>query len=167
MPIITNKVGGHKNEAALRNVVRYITGSRFYKTGNTRGILGNSAQDIIKGFDFTKQMYDKEDGKQVSHIIIGTHHEGIIEDELTEIAETALDYFYEKGFQCCYALHGGSYESPGYTHVHMAVNTVNFKDGKRLYETYGVTSALKNHLAERFDSYDWSSVNDKSPDWKE
>ncbi len=160
MPILVNKVGAHRNEDALDRVVYYMMTSGFFKRGNCRGVLGYSIPDIIRDFNFVKQMYDKMNGKQVDHTIIGTKGEGLIEDELIEIAETALDYFYKTGFQCCYALHRGSHEDSQYLHVHMAINTVNFQDGKRLYESYGVTSGLKNFLKIQFASYQWCSAND-------
>lgn len=38
-------------------------------------------------------MYDKTDGKQVNHFIIGTEDEGISVAQLYYIAEVAADYF--------------------------------------------------------------------------
>ena len=54
-------------------------------------------------------MYDKTDGKQVNHFIIGTEDEGISVAQLYYIAEVAADYFFscitdkyedQKSFQC-------------------------------------------------------------------
>lgn len=70
---------------------------------------------------------------------------------LLAVAEATLDYFYCLGFQRFYAVHGGSNDDSGYWHLHFAINTVSFRDGKRLYETYSVTSGLRNHLALQFD----------------
>ena len=42
-------------------------------------------------------MYDKTDGKQVNHFIIGTEDEGISVAQLYYIAEVAADYFFSQG----------------------------------------------------------------------
>lgn len=167
MPIIVNKVGAHRNEDALSRVVYYIMTSDYFEIGNCRGVWEYSPLGIISGFDFVKGMYDKTDGKQVAHLIIGTKHEGMIGDELIEAGEAALDYLYGSGFQCCYGFHRGSAEDPGYLHLHMAVNTVNFRDGKRFYESYNAVSGLKNYLATLYNSYQWSSKYDNSRFWEE
>jgi len=166
MPVVINKVGAHKNEDALENVVYYMINSQFFKVGNCRGVLEYSAPGIVDGFRFTKEMFDKTDGKQVAHIVIGTKNEGLIEEDLIDIAEAAQSYFYDNGYQSCYALHRGSCEDPDYLHIHMAVNTVNFQDGKRLYESYSVTNGPKKFLQEQFNAYEWSSINDNSSCWE-
>lgn len=166
MPIIVHKLGAHRNEEALRNLVYYMLSSEFFKGGGSRGIFGYSAESIIQNFEFAKQMYEKTDGKQVAHIIIGTEKEGLIEEELMGIAETAMEYFFSSGFQCCYALHRGSVDNQGYLHVHMAVNTVNAQNGRRLYESYSVTGELKTVLSAQYSGLYWSSVNDSSATWE-
>ena len=50
-------------------------------------------------------MYDKTDGKQVNHFIIGTEDEGISVAQLYYIAEVAADYFFSQGYQCFYVIH--------------------------------------------------------------
>ena len=88
------------------------------------------------------------------------------EAQLMEMEE-ALDYLYGNGFQCCYAFHRGSGEDPGYLHLHMAVNTVNFRDGKRFYETYNAVTGLRNYLATLYNSWQWSTAYDNSGVWEE
>jgi hypothetical protein len=166
VPVIVNKIGTHRNEDAVQRLAYYMSGSQFGITCGGCGILMDSADDVIKSFEFTKQMYEKDDRKRVSHIIIGTKHEGIIIEELTEIAQAAANYFYQKGFQSFYVIHRGSMEDADYLHIHLAVNTVSFLDGKRLYESYGITSDLRKSLSMTFEKYTWSSVNDSSTSWE-
>lgn len=166
MPVIINKVGGHRNEDALSRTIQYMISSNFFRGGNGRGIWGYSIPDIINAFQFVKEMYNKTDNKQVDHIIIGTKQESIIETELIEIAEAALNYFYSVGFQGCYAFHRGSNEDGNYLHIHMAINTISFVNGNRLYESFSTTSGLKNYLMAQYNAYQWRSVNDNSPLWE-
>lgn len=93
MPVILNKVGEHRNQDAIELLVRYMLGSKFYWRYGSRGLIADSQENIIQGFSYTKQMYDKTDGKQVNHFIIGTEDEGISVAQLYYIAEVAADYF--------------------------------------------------------------------------
>ena len=144
MAIIINKLGEHRNEDALLNLLSYMTSSPFYTRGNCRGCMSNSIRDIIIAFEFTKEMYKKTDRKQVSHMIIGTENDEVTAEGLIVIAEATLAYFYNQGFQCFYVIHSGSNEKFDYWHIHIAINTINFMNGKRLYETYAVTSTSNN-----------------------
>ena len=166
MPVLINKLGEHRNEDAIQLLLNYMITSSFYIASNCRGCIGSSVQDVVSSFAFTKQMYDKADRKQVSHIIIGTKNEEITVEGLLVIAEAALNYFYSQGFQSFYVIHSGSNDDSGYWHIHLAVNTINFRDGKRLYETYSVTSDLKNYLALQFNELQWFSINDNSTSWE-
>lgn len=166
MPIVINKLGEHKNEDAVQRLLNYMIGSPFYLAANCRGCIGGSVQDVMVSFTFVKQMYDKADRKRVSHIIIGTKKEEVTAEGLLAVAEAALNYFYCQGFQGFYAVHSGSDADLGYWHIHLAINTINFRDGKRLYETYSVTSDLKNYLALQFSELQWFSINDNSTSWE-
>ena len=167
MPLVINKLGAHRNVEAVTALTNYMTKSDFFGGYNSRGVIGNTAESIIEGFEFTKRMYEKEDRKQICHMIIGTKREGICLGEMWEIAETAVDYFYRMGFQCFYAIHKGSSSDPDYLHVHLAVNTVNFVSGNRLYENYGCVSAVRNVLQQQFNKYNWRSINDSGTYWEE
>lgn len=105
MPVILNKVGEHRNQDAIELLVRYMLGSKFYWRYGSRGLIADSQENIIQGFSYTKQMYDKTDGKQVNHFIIGTEDEGISVAQLYYIAEVAADYFFSQGYQCFYVIH--------------------------------------------------------------
>lgn len=105
MAIIINKLGEHRNEDAIQLLLNYMITSSFYIASNCRGCIGSSVQDVVSSFAFTKQMYDKADRKQVSHIIIGTKNEEVTVEGLLVIAEAALNYFYSQGFQSFYVIH--------------------------------------------------------------
>ncbi len=160
MPELIYKQGSHRNEDALDNVINYMFDSRYAGVHGGRGIFGYSTQGIIEDFEFTKQMYEKDDRKQVTHIIIGTKNEGLCELDMIERAEAASEFFYDKGFQNVYVIHTGSRSDPRYMHVHMAVNTINYMDGKRLTETYSNSSELYNHMKDTFEDDHWKLIND-------
>lgn len=165
MPVIINKVGEHRNQDAIELLVRYMLGSKFYWRYGSRGLIADSQENIIQGFSYTKQMYDKTDGKQVNHFILGTEDEGISVAQLYYIAEVAADYFFSQGYQCFYVIHSGSEDSPNYHHIHFAVNTINYMTGLRLYETYMVVTEIKNYMKAEYPEYSWHAINDDSLSW--
>lgn len=166
MPIIINKLGAHKNTDAVENVIHYMCSSPFAMDCNGRGVLTYSPEAVMNGFAFTKQMYDKADRKQVAHLIIESQKEGFCIEEIRDVAEAAVNYFYSNGFQCFYVIHYGSYDNFDNMHVHLAVNTINYRDGKRLTETYSVTSNFRIAMETIFQDYSWHSVNDSSSNWE-
>jgi len=133
-----------------------------------RGVILENTETVIMGFQTIKALYDKDDRKQVAHIIIGAaEKENMTVEEMLKIAECASEYFYKKGFQNYYVLHFGSDFNPGYLHIHMAVNTVNGYNGKRLYENYSSSYDLKGSLALQFNEYPWSVIRDNGRVWEE
>lgn len=167
MPVIVNKIGAYKNEDAMEHLIFYMTSSNFRWSCNGCGVMEEEARSVINAFTFTKQMYGKQDHKQVAHFIIGAKEYGITPSDLFLMAEAALDYFWKIGYQCFYVIHKGSEESAEYLHVHLAVNTINYRNGYRLSDNYGVISELRNTMQEQFGTYNWSSFNDTRVDWEE
>lgn len=168
MPVIINKIGNHRNEEALPYLIHYMSTSCYAKYCGGRGIVIGDYEAAILGFRMVKNFFDKDDRKQVAHIIIGTNEkDGLIIDNIIEIAEYTSKYFYQKGFQSYYVIHCGSDENPNYTHIHFAVNTINFNNGIRFYETYGNTYKLQKALEAEFQNSKWFSVNDSSQIWEE
>lgn len=166
MPVIVNKLNAHRNENAVGNLVNYMLRSPFANGSAGRGVCTDSADAVINSFSFTKQMYYKDDRKQVAHLIIESQTEGLVLTDMKEIADGAADYFYHNGFQCFYVIHNGSHDNKRNCHIHLAVNTINFFDGRRLYETYSVTSDFRNAMMQMFPGCKWFSVNDSSTSWE-
>lgn len=166
MPVIINKLGAHKNEDAVNHVVGYMLYSKFAIYYNGRGVFMDSPDSVIESFEFTKKMFYKEERKQVAHLIIGSQKEGLGVDGRIYVAEAALDYFYQNGVQCFYVIHNGSHDNEQNCHIHLAVNTINYKDGKRLTEADSVTSEFRIAMEQAFENYKWHSVNDYSEYWE-
>lgn len=168
MPVIVNKIGEHKNADAVTFLINYMSSSPYAGYAGGRGVVSLWPNQVIHDFNFVKALYEKEDHKLISHIIIGTDKkEQILETELSEMAETITDYFFERGFQSFYVTHRGSGENAGYLHLHLAINTINFLNGNRYYETYGNASDIKNILSMKYNEYQWFLINDNSQSWEE
>ena len=168
MPIIVNKIGEHRNMDAVKNLIVYMIGSSHACHMGGRGICSLDPETVIENFAFTKIMYEKDDRKQIGHIIIGAKQKECLSmADLMMIGEITAEYYYQRGFQSCYVIHRGSDENQEYFHLHIAVNTINFRDGMRYYESYGNSSELRNILAAQFNQYRWILINDNSQSWEE
>lgn len=167
MPVLIAKLGGHRNSDAIERLTHYMSPLSDIAYAGGRGVIAQNPYSLIESFEFTKKMYEKnEEGrKHISHFVIGTKNEGLITEELLEIANVASEYFYNRGFQNYFVIHRGSGNDPKYLHIHLAVNTVNFRDGKRLYETYSNTSEFCHVLESHFPNLFWTSINDNSSSW--
>lgn len=168
MPVIIHKTGGHRNEGALGHLIRYMSKSCYACYQGGCGIFMGGSESVIVSFDTIKKLFDKDDRKQVTHIIIGAAvREGLIVEDMIEIAEYVSRYLYGNGFQSYYVIHTGSFENPDYPHIHFAVNTVSFSSGLRYYENYANIYGMQKVLEGAFENYKWSSISDKSRVWEE
>jgi len=97
-----------------------------------------------------KQIFGKNERKQIEHIIIGFHsNEATYLDALCIAQKCAL--FIGKRFQVCFAIH----KKQSYLHIHFAVNTVSYLDGRRFYDTYGELNSIEKHLQSLFPDFKW------------
>ena len=168
MPVIVNKLGEHRNEDAVQFLIHYMALSGYAQYSGGRGIISVGPTQVVQDFAFVKGMYGKGDRKQVSHIIIGTGEQEMITGaDLMGFGEYIAEYLYQKGFQSFYVVHSGSAENPTYHHLHLAVNTINYLNGTRYYETYGNASDIKNAMQKQFQQYGWFLINDNSLSWEE
>lgn len=161
------KIGGHRNPDAIDNVIRYIFSSPFYVYGGVNRVFGLSEQIVIDGFKLVQEHYDKTDGKQIQHVIIGLDkREGVGTGMAYNMAIAAAGYI-GKRFQCCYAVHNGSYDDPDYIHIHLAINTVSWLDGNRYYENNQNLYDLAGFLNSSTNGmYLWQVRTDLSSSWE-
>lgn len=167
MPLIVMKTGEHKNADAIDKVIQYIFSSPYYAYGGKNRVFGCNVKAIIDSFKLVQAHYDKTDGKQIQHMIIGFNkHEGIGTGMAYNIALAAAQYIGNR-FQCCYVVHKGSGDNPNYVHIHLAINTVSWIDGKRYYENnqnlYDLAACLNSSTNEM---YYWSVRTDSSCSWE-
>lgn len=77
----------------------------------------------------TKLLYNKDDGKQLIHIIISlSKAENIPARAMYEISSYIASNFHD--FQVLFSVHSDT----EYIHTHFMINTVSFRDGSRIKE---------------------------------
>lgn len=153
MPNITLKTGQHLNEDAIGRLLNYMVSSPYIISSGSRRVLSYNLQTVIDSFKVVQDKFDKTDGKRIHHIIIGFHEKDLVANGIaTQIAEDVVSYL-EKRFQCCYVVHHGSSDNPNYIHIHLAVNTISWLDGRRMSEELETLYNLAAYLRQSTGEY--------------
>lgn len=148
--------GDYQNESAVYNTINYVYSSEHYKFSGAVGVLwypslrqcctdkileenetDSNMKFLADSFKTVKATYDKMDGQQVVHIIVGFGRKDIMSPILAYIFAEKLANYIGQRFQVIYAVHQGSDYSSNYLHIHFVVNTVSYVDGNRLYDRRG------------------------------
>lgn len=167
MPILIFKVKNYRNESAVDNLVSYINDSPYYECKGSNGCFlypdQCTSENVKNSFNAIKNVYHKNDGQLVQHIIVGLGDlKGITEWDARLIAVRISDYFFLKGFQSFWGVHWGGDNSHGYWHIHLAVNTVNGMTGLRYAATNTNMNDLKEYLMKIFPELFWQYQESES-----
>lgn len=137
------KKESYKTKESLYNVLQYIV--RESESLGGCGISILSTDSIYYEFENVKKIWGKEaDGKrQVKHFWVTFGRKEINYKMLLQIAWTIAEY-YGKRYQVLYGVHTNTDN----LHIHYAINTVSFVDGKMLSEWYNEFENLQNEINE-------------------
>lgn len=105
-------------------------------------VFVTTTDDIIMQFKALKEFYHKSDGKQIMHFIVS--FDGYQRLDLQKIFEMGawIAAYYADEYQIIYALH----ENTSNPHLHFAINTVSFIDGKKFNRGKGDLYQLREHI---------------------
>ncbi len=119
----------YKTKEAFYNLLTYIARKSVYCNGYGTSLA--SVDAVYCEFDKVKAWWGKqEEGRrQVRHFIVSFRPEEFLVEEILPIAWQIAGY-YGARYQVFYGLHIDT----DYPHVHFAVNTVSYVDGKMLSE---------------------------------
>lgn len=133
MAIIKLEKSGYKSCEDMKNLIDYVMSEErhqiYGKIGGTM-LLMNGAVSPYEQMMRIKSQYNKVNGRYMRHLIVSLsdyemRYIGI--EKLYEIAaEISIRLF--PGYQVLYAIH----QETGRIHVHMAINTVSFLDGRKI-----------------------------------
>lgn len=132
MPIFktANSKGKYHDLKAKEHVIGYIMNPA--KTPHVFcGCVMADSDNIAQSMNEVSEKYSKTDGVQCRHFII-SFSKGEVRNckEANIIAGEIADYL-GREYQVAYAVHEDSY----YPHIHIAMNSVSFRDGHRYYGT--------------------------------
>lgn len=121
MPVLIMMNKSYHDTDALSDVIHYI-----YRVGyGYCGGYGIDPRYAAEQMQLVKTLWGKEQGRQIRHFILSFDQtESISYERAMQIGFDICRYY--SGYQSIYALHGDT----SHLHLHFAVNTVSYKDGK-------------------------------------
>ena len=167
MPVLIFKIKNYTNENVIENMVNYIAASPYIECVGMSGCFLYPGQELPEGisnaFNAVKNVYYKNDGQLIQHIIIGLEDiEKVTENDAAIIATRISDYFFVRGYQTFWGLHYGSGGNESYRHIHLVINTINGVTGLRYAPTYENMGDLKKFLEKLYTEYSWSYYTSES-----
>ena len=137
--------GKYLNSDCVENAIKYICNPYKTPSGYIGGlsVIPTSPEDIIMQFKAVKEIFHKEDGKQIRHFIVSfSPYQQLVQEKLFEMAMMIAGYYAEK-YQIVFAIH----EDRIYQHIHFIMNTVSFRDGKKHDFDRADYFGFMNHIA--------------------
>lgn len=133
------------NYDSVENAINYICQPEKTPSGLIGGlsILVTSPEDMIMQFKAIKELFHKEDGKQVRHFVLSFSPYQLMEYENLFIMARLIAGYYAENYQIVYSVH----EDSVCPHIHFVMNTVSFRNGLKFDEGYSDYYAFMNHIA--------------------
>ena len=123
-----------QSASVLRNVVEYVEQEKKTTWAGVRMVVGHNCvpQSALTEMQMTKNRFHKTDGRQFYHFVQSFS----AEDDLTpqEVNAIGLEFAQRQfpDFEVVVATHVDT----GHLHNHLVVNSVSFKDGHKLHQSY-------------------------------
>ena len=146
----------YKNKDAVESVIRYISRTRYNDPRRNEligvggaGINGfASVEDIIQQFLDVQNIYGikERQGRRVVHLIYSFSDQEFSDlmhqnfELINLIARDISSFLFQKGFQVFYGIH---YDPEKHAHIHFAINSINYLDGKKYHSGAGDFKAMK------------------------
>lgn len=155
--------GNYLKQEAIENVVRYVLREQKKKRKGGDLILWGAIgapewggiQPIIESFKEVQKMHTRkgEFGRYIDHELYAFTDEAVkaIDEsnaDLEYMARQMADDFFQDGTQVVYAVHGKEEEEGGLNlHIHFAINTVNYRTGRKRRENKTDTQMRSDRMS--------------------
>ena len=119
----------YKNKESVESVLNYICAPEKTPSKLIGGlaVFVTTTEELIMQFKAVKELYHKTDGKQMMHFIVSfSEYQNLHPYHIFAMGQLIAAYYAEE-YQIVYALH----EDTVNPHLHFAMNTVSFIDGKK------------------------------------
>ncbi|MDE7019371.1 MAG: relaxase/mobilization nuclease domain-containing protein [Lachnospiraceae bacterium] len=137
----------YSNPDAVENLIRYVTRTREKESrGNdllAYGAVGtdyfHSSDVMVRQFEYVQNVYGikSRHGRRMYHEVLN------LKDWEAERLDCALEWLWRVGMECCkvyymmghqavFAVH---WEAEKRCHIHFAVNSINFRDGRKWHSS--------------------------------
>lgn len=131
------------------------------------GVITYSPQTAMYSMIKIKELYDKEDGRQIFHMMVSVEYykycsskedfelyEQMKEQYRRMIAGYVCSIIYNEGYQNCYYLHSDT----EHFHYHFIINSINYNDGTRLSKIKGLLNKILYQLRSMYPELNFTNV---------
>lgn len=134
MPITKFNPGKYDNQKAVEYVINYICSPQktLHSIIGALGAYPIRPQNIIRQFKAIQVFHRNTKGRKIYHLEIAFSPEEIAQLDITDYENMGyliIEYFWVDGHQAVFGLH----EDSGKLHIHVAVNSVNFRTGRKYH----------------------------------
>ena len=137
MPVLIMMNKPYDDEEALPAVVNYVSrgGYGYY------GGYGVDPRYAVEQMQAVQRIWGKEQGRQIRHFILSFHQsEAVHYEQAMKLGFEICRYY--ANFQSVYGLH----HDTDHLHLHFAVNTVSYLDGKMYAEGISDWHRLRGYI---------------------
>lgn len=152
--------GNYLNQDSVNNVIKYIARENGKPKDDLIccGAIGatdfTDTDTTIRQFKCVQLLHKRKGnfGRYIDHEVYSFSEEEenmILQNDIPVegIAQKMAQDFYNDGFQVYYGVHKPD-KTEAHIHVHFAVNTVNFRTGKKRHENMGDTKRRQDRLGQ-------------------
>lgn len=142
MGAITVKIvpGDYINEEAVENLIRYIMRLHNPLLVDGCGVFPLEEDYIIGQFNYVNDYFNKNDGKNVVHIVISVDPSLKFDECCLMKLGNLVSRFFGSNRQVVYAVHNDKDN----LHIHMCVNTISFVNGE--YKDFFDVDEIKGYV---------------------
>ena len=136
--IISKIIPEDYNTAAdVEKLIRYILKDKSFDRGyHTNTYIGGlnifNVYNAAEEFAIVRNYFGKNDGRLVRHILLSPEPRDLFTGDMLYTLALAVSSYYCSRYQIVFGVHTDEKSHP---HIHFALNTVSFVDGKKLHDS--------------------------------
>lgn len=123
-------------------VTHYVTHDKNGRLLTFCGSPNTSINDPVRQMMYVKRYFGKESGRQVRHFIVSFDNRIPYSEYELYVMGLRICRYYSERYQIIYGVHNDTDN----LHIHFAMNTVSYIDGKMYSEGYKDSFKLRNYI---------------------
>lgn len=128
----------------VERLIRYIFKDKLFIKGyHTNTYIGGlnifDVYNAAEEFAMVRNYYDKNDGRLARHIILSPEPKDLFTGDMLYQLALYVSSYYCASYQIVFGVHTDEKAHP---HIHIALNTVSFVDGRKLHDSIAEQEAF-------------------------
>lgn len=123
------------------------------------GLNPLSIEHLIYDFNKLKELYDQNYGKRLHHVVVSIYRKEMSfkgrETSARLLMNSIGTWIFKSGYQCLIFAH---VKHSGNIHLHIIMNNIDYRNGKRLHDTKEYFNRLNAFLRCQYGYLQWGKV---------